>query len=311
MKVAVVSNPLSHQNRRAMESVRAVLRRHPDVPHVELAAFAALPDALRDFARRGVDLVAVNGGDGTVQAAMSLMLNEGIFDPSVALAAVPAGRTNLIALDVGGRGRPEQALARLLDGGGAPVPIERRVLSLTRAPGEAPVHGMFFGTAAFYRATEWARRRIEPLGAQRSFNVAVAVTLLLARSLLGRGDMTAGDRIRLDVGHGPVEGQHFVLVATTLHRLMLGLWPFWGPQGAGLRYTSIGAPPRRLACALLPLLRGRPRRWMLASGYASGMTERMSLELAMPVVLDGEIFAPEPGRPVLLEATRSLRFLRW
>jgi hypothetical protein len=295
-----------------LDEVRTLLRRHPAVGHVELAAIEELPAALRHFSAQGIDVLAVNGGDGTVQAAMSLMLNGPVFDRPVALAAVPAGRTNLIALDVGARGDPRRALARLLDGA-AGEGVERQVLSLTRAPGEAAVHGMFFGTAAFYRATEWARRRLEPYGSQRSLSVGLAIALLLGRSLLGqRGSdgIFAGDRIRLDAGPGPTEGEYFIIIATTLHRLILGLWPFWG-NGLGLRYTSIAFPPRHLARAAVPLLRGRPRRWMLASGYRSGMTERMTFVLAVPVVLDGEIFQPEPGNPVVLEANRSLRFLRW
>jgi hypothetical protein len=115
----------------------------------------------------------------------------------------------------------------------------------------------------------------------------------------------------LELDGQPAQPQDFLLfLATTLERLMLGLKPFWGEGNGGVRYTSVGFPPRSLWRALLPVIRGRPRPWMAARGYDSGRTRECRLSLQCPIVFDGEIFTPEPGTPVTLRADRRVTFLR-
>src|SRR3546814_4939599 len=73
-------------------------------------------------------------------------------------------------------------------------------------------------------------------------------------------------------GAAALAGARFLFFSTTLHKLMLGFWPFWGGEGsaAALRYLDIESPPRKLWRSLWRLLRGRPSAFMLANGYRSG-----------------------------------------
>ena len=60
-------------------------------------------------------MLAINGGDGTVQAALTELYNGHFGDDPPPVAVLPSGKTNLIALDLGARGDPIEALERLIE----------------------------------------------------------------------------------------------------------------------------------------------------------------------------------------------------
>jgi hypothetical protein len=66
----------------------------------------------------------------------------------------------------------------------------------------------------------------------------------------------------------------------------------------------------RLARALLPVLRGRPRPWMSARGYLSRGADAITIATREPLVIDGEFVQPEPDVPVLLRSDREAVFVR-
>ena len=317
MRIGVISNPRSRQNLHGMAAIGEVLARSPDVLHIEAGRPAQVAAALRDLARREVGLVVVNGGDGTVQATLTALFNEAMFERPPRLAVLPAGMTNLIALDVGLKGRRDRALARLIErsaAGDGLVESTRPVLALRYAADGPPVYGMFGGAAAFYRATLLGRNEVHALGAQRSVATGLALGLSVLQVLLrrhgGSSGLFRGDRMTIEVdGRARPEREYLLLLATTLDRLLLGLRPFWGGGAGRLRHTSIDFPPRRFARALVPTLRGRPRPWMADCGYVSGRADRMALYLTTPFVLDGEIFMPTPGVPLTLTADRRAVFV--
>jgi hypothetical protein len=302
-----------------MGSIRAVLQDYPETLHAEAARVADLESILGDFARREVDLVVVNGGDGTVHSALTELCNGDAFERMPAIAVLATGMTNLIALDVGLEGRPETALARLLDrvGAGADLTrVSRHLLSLTTGPQQPPLHGMFFGTAGFHQAVRIARKEVHPTGARGSFAFAMSLSLAIWRALSGRrsnqqGPLFQGQDMTIDLDGVRQSGErYFLVLATTLRRLIMGLMPFWGDGAGQIRYTSVAFPPVRLARALLPVLRGRPRPWMSERGYVSRAVDDIAITTREPLVIDGEFVIPEPDLPVLLRSDREAVFVR-
>jgi hypothetical protein len=311
--IGVISNPYSHRNLRDLAAVREVVVQHPAVAHVELEHMSALPVVLADFARRGIERVVVNGGDGTVQGVMTELLNSHDFARTPDLVLLPAGRTNLITHDLGLKGRPVDGLTRLL-AGAPPTVIDHPVLTLHPGGGAAALHGMFFGTAAFYRGTMLARAKYHPKGATGRGVVGLSLASSVLRALIRRGGedgIYRGDDMTLTVDGGAGrDGSYLLVMATTLDRLLLGVRPFWGHGSGAVRLTTIDFPPARLARALVPMLRGRPRPWMAAAGYDSRRASRVTIRSDCPMILDGQIVHPDPVEPALLEADRRLRFLR-
>ena len=110
-KIGLISNPGSQRNRRGLQEIRQVLAGNPDIVHVTTEARGELDEVLADFARRGVDLLLINGGDGTVQTVLTRLLEKRPFETPPYLAILPRGMANTTAADVGLRGnsrcRPE------------------------------------------------------------------------------------------------------------------------------------------------------------------------------------------------------------
>ncbi len=323
-RIGVISNPNSQRNRQdSLDGINAVLDDHPNVLHRKLRDFSELGDIVASFERAAVEVIVVNGGDGTVQAMLTELARRNDRNEAPKLAILPGGMTNVIARDVGLDGPPPKALARLIERLAADEGIEaptidqvtRPLIGLATGAGKPPIYGMFFGAAGFYRAVMLAQEKVRPKGVAGSLASAASLAHVLFRLLLGRTDgddrLYQGEVMTIDLDGDRGRAQpYLLLIATTLDRLILGLMPFWGTPGNALRYTSVAFPPRRLARALLPVLRGKPRPWMTDQGYRSGTVDDLIIDTKSPVVLDGEIYHPEPGCPIRLSGDRFQTFVR-
>ena len=89
---------------------------HKDIFHYEVEDVGQIGQALRTIARVKPKVLVINGGDGTVQAALTELHHGGHFGESPPpVAVLPNGKTNLIAHDLGAAGDPIEALERVLD----------------------------------------------------------------------------------------------------------------------------------------------------------------------------------------------------
>src|SRR4028119_791492 len=111
-RVALLSNPRSTGNRSLLPRVRAFCAEHQDIFHYEVEHADQIGQALRTIAQVRPKVLVINGGDGTVQAALTELYNGGHFgETPPPVAVLPSGKTNLIALDLGARGGALNALA--------------------------------------------------------------------------------------------------------------------------------------------------------------------------------------------------------
>ena len=129
MRIGLLNNLRAGRNDAQVESVLGFLRRHPDVLHVETNSADVVPEALADLARQEFDLLVVNGGDGTLQCALTEILENRAFDGRIPMIApLRGGRTNMSAGDLGSDKDPVRGFAALLDD------IERGNLSQRISP---------------------------------------------------------------------------------------------------------------------------------------------------------------------------------
>ena len=312
-RAAIIGNPLSRAGRESRARFGASAA---GLPRAEPASRGELRDALRGFAARGVDLLAVQGGDGTLREVLTA-LPDAFGDDPPEIAVLAAGKTNLAARVLGSAGMGEAALTRLLDAAERGT-LKRRLLPVLEVsrPGldvvesAPPLRGLLFGAAAFTEGKLLAERRLHRHSVHDAAAVALALAGIALRTGLDRGHaLRAGVPMAVAPDDRPKrEGRRFLLLATTLDRLMLGLRPFWGEGRGAVRWLDVLAPPRRLAAALWAGARGRPRSWMPAAGYLSGRAERLRIALDGPFVLDGEVFEPGPGG-LLLSAPDRVAFV--
>lgn len=243
---------------------------------------------LRRFARAGVDLVVIDGGDGTVREVVT-RLPEAYGGRIPRLAVLPNGKTNALALDIGSP--LGTSLEQLLASAHAGKPLKRRHCLEVVRPGQAlpERRGFLFGAGAFVRATELAQKN-HGLGFFDGAAIMVTIVGAAARTLLGgpTDPWRQGEPAVLSFASSH-ERQWFLVMASTLKRLPLGLKPFGEPR-EGLKVLAVEAPPRRLPQALPTVLSGKDAEWLTTYGYRR--EDRESFDLAFPgdFVLDGEIY---------------------
>ncbi len=316
-RLGVLSNPLSGANRRGLGPVRSLLDRFPAVPHHEVRTAEQVAAALRGFAREGVNLVAVNSGDGTVQAVLTSLLIQRPYRCLPVLALLSGGTTNMTSHELGLRGGRLAALGRLLawvnHGDGAAEFVARSVLKIRHPLRSDPICGMFFGAACIDKGIRFFHSRIHKLGLSGD----PAHVLIVARFLmaLARRDDSlvapASAAIRAD-GRQIGQGDYLLLMVSTLERLILGLRPFWGRGRRPLKLTAVGAGPRRILSALPAFVGGRETPGAEpVNGYLSLTADRIELALNGGFAVDGELFTSDRSHgPLVIEDGGRACFLR-
>jgi diacylglycerol kinase family enzyme len=309
---------LTGRNRRGLQSIRRVEAEHPWMPARDVCTPHDVRAALGEFARAEVDVVALNGGDGTIQAALTILLGpESPFERPPLLAALPAGTTALIAGDVGLPGRCAEGLRRLLAWAHAGSPeaaiVERPVLRMRAEDTPEPAFGMFFGAASILRGVEYAVTRVHPLGIRGELGAGLAFCRMLGRLARGRHERLSAISVEAAIDGGPPERRDcLVVLVTTLRRLFLGLRPYWGSEPGPLHYTAVAARPRHLLRVLPSLLRGRASRHGTPEhGYVSRNAHEIRLSVSGGFMLDGEVLGKRDGpETVVLDEGGRVAFVR-
>ena len=318
--VALLSNPRSTGNRALLPRVREYCAAHPDIFHYEVEDVDQIGEAIRTIAMVSPRIVAINGGDGTVQAALTELYSGGHFGGSPPpVAVLPNGKTNLIALDLGAEGDPLKALERVIElvesGRIEDHVIERQLISLDSGGESRPVLGMFLGGAYLADVMLYCRNRIYPLGLPNGLSHFLAAMLGLFAMVLGLG----GGRLPPKpepmtvslIRQGEFKGKFSLLIVTTLEKLLLSIRTSEAHGTNGnmkllATETSVGALFRMLGGAWRGTLGQRP-----LNGVHFEQGDEIRIEgKRSNVILDGEIFEAKGGRPIVLTSTQPVPFLR-
>lgn len=316
-RIALLSNPKSTGNLAQLSRIRAYCADHPDIFHYEVERVGQIADALRTIARVRPKMLVINGGDGTVQAALTEIHNGRHFgDQPPPMAVLPSGKTNLIALDLGVHGDPIAALERLValaQGDLAGHLVARELIALRRDGSERPVIGMFLGGAGLADTMLYCRNKIYPLGLPNGLSHALTAVALLFRMLSGlRASFLPPKASSLQVStgqSGSLTGRFTFLVVTTLDKLLLS-GEIRGSGKGALKLLAIEERPASVIRALLASLAGKLGRQPMR-GVHLHETDEISIEGdSSDVILDGEMFRAEAGKPIRLRPAHPLSFVR-
>jgi hypothetical protein len=297
--VGVIYNPRSHRNLGVDFDCGLT-------PHVHIAqpsARAQLPQALEDFVAKRIDLLVINGGDGTVRDVLTCGLT--VFgDNWPTIAVLPKGKTNALTVDLG---VPEDwTLQDAVDAFDHGSRVWRRPMTISARDQAEPgavsgVTGFILGAGAFAKATQ-AGQSAHKLGAFNSAVVAVTALWALAQSLFASraNAWRKGARMRIGLGAADAPMTHSghgdpamrqLLFASTLETLPAGIKPF-GALSKGLKLVAVDQISRRTT-ALVPLVvTGKLKRGLRERGIHQVAATQFSLSTEDPFILDGEAFPP-------------------
>jgi hypothetical protein len=318
--VALLSNPQSTGNRAILPRVRSWCATQPDIFHYEVEQADQISLAMASIALVRPRIIAINGGDGTVQAALTELYSGGHFpvgeEPPVAV--LPNGKTNLIALDLGAEGDPLDALKQVVGkarGQFGDHVVQRELISLQSGDGNRPVLGMFLGGAGLAGIILHCRHKIYPLGLPNALSHALAALSAIFSVVFGvNGGRMFPPAVRpmtLSLRKaGNLTGRFSLLIVTTLDKLLLNTETVGGERGGRMKMLAVdydrGSVFRLIRTALFGKLGEHDVRGL---HFEQGDELRIEGERSQ-VILDGELFEAVDGRPITLRSTRPVPFLQ-
>jgi hypothetical protein len=319
-RIALLSNPKSTGNIAKLARIREYCADHPDVFHYEVEHAYQIGEAMKVIARVRPRVLAINGGDGTVQAALTEIYNGGHFvgePPPVAV--LPSGKTNLIALDLGARGDPIEALERLIELARtddlAPYTVARELIALRHGDGgDRPVIGMFLGGAGLADTMLYCRERIYPLGLPNGLAHGITALALLMKLFLGmKASYLPPDptplKVSVRASDKPLTGRFSLLAVTTLEKLLLKS-ELGGKRNGSLKLLAVEEQPMSLIRGLAASLAGKLGRSPVRGVHFEEADEITIEGDSSRVILDGETFRAESGRPINLRPAQPLSFVK-
>lgn len=162
--IGIIANPHSKLNKRNPKRHEILSYIAGDQSHFKLTHnLQELREVAREFKEKKVQILGINGGDGTICHTLSVFIEEYGNEPLPKIAVLKGGTMNMLALNLCIKGKPEQVLYRLMEKYSSSQPMEtKKITSLKFSNGH---HGFIFadGTSAAF-LEEFYRNKTGALG---------------------------------------------------------------------------------------------------------------------------------------------------
>ena len=310
-RLGIITNVQAGRNRTRLERIRA-LSRATGGDSLEVEDLESIRAATRNLVEREVDLLAVNGGDGTAQAVITELMHGG--EPLPDIGILPGGTTNLSANDLNGSKSLEATLGALAGQAARPPETRPRVsrpLLRTHTAEMESQYGLFLGSGVFLRGMRHFRDHVGSKGLRGELAAGISVIRGLVGVARGRGDWNDSHPATVRFDDAEPWRQQIMVIATTLERLVLDLRPWWGEQAARIHLTAMRRSPRALLRSAPALMKGRRGPRLSAEhGYRSANVDGFVLQGSTGFALDGQVFPLSPDQGLDIRATEPVAFLK-
>jgi hypothetical protein len=310
--LAILSNRLSTQNRAAAGWLDDIIAGQAWIRRFDIDDITAIPGMLAECAAAGIGTVCVDGGDGTAGLVFSALINGRPYDTPPALALLPSGKTNMTAEAWSLVGDRREALAGVIArhaAGTLEQTVHEHPVLAVHEDGRPARYGAFFGAADVVDGILYCRRAIYPKGWPNTISHSAAIGVLLWKA------MTAGQKGGVVEVRGKdaddawqEDGRFFVVMATTMSRLLLGLSPQPVIGQGAVQYLSLRPGPRAVLSTVPGIVSKR-----VGPGAARTVrrTDTAAFTFAGAYTLDGELYEATADKPVTVDGSSTLRFIRW
>ena len=291
--IGVVVNPYAKANLRRQDRVHRLQEILGDDGWVEQTnGVRAIDDTAKRFRERGIDILAVCGGDGSYHCTLTGFRAVYKDAPLPMLLPLRAGTINYLADAIGGRrGKPEQVLARVVRDHRKGRTHETTERDLLRVNGREHGFLLSFGTAVNFLRIYYAMEQPGPLRA-----AALLSRLILSACVGSHISRAVFQTIEADVQVDglPVPFRQFTFFfAATVDRIALGFRPtYLGTRKPGYMHVLGGPiPATRLIRRALRIYRGFPT-------YEPQLYDNLARDLSIRFfrpqhyMLDGDILEP-------------------
>lgn len=284
---------------------------------VETETMEEIGGAMDRILSRGERVICLNGGDGTVQRALTRLVNRfGEAEDSLpVIFPLRGGTMNLLADHLGIKGSTPELLVRALrvvEKNGEPPSVKVPSLRVTRILGDRQEreYGFFFGHGAlyrfhrvYYRDTKGGPLAAASLFAKCAFGGATGLTRY--KDVFG---MTPA---RLVIDDFEMPGDRFTVVLAVIFKVVVITFDAFRDEGVGDFYVLATNVPFFRMVARLP-------RLLWAKGaeppypkeeFFNQRASRLFMECREGYSLDGEVFELEEPYTLTVERGPMVRIL--
>lgn len=317
-RIGMISNANSGANRKYLQQLNAIIAKQPAILHRITSSAREIPAVLEAFSTEAINILAINGGDGTTAEVFTQLLRHSAGQALPVFMLLPGGTTNMNVGDVGVRGDLRKAIRKvcawLEQDSHTPEIQQRSIIKVTPGDKALPVYGMFMGAGAIIQGIEYCHEKIHSRGVGNEIGPGLA----MARTVWGilrrdpRFIQPVSARVILDNPSETIEQRMLLLLVSSLERLFLGMRPYWGTESAGLHCSMIREDASHFMRTLPSLLRGQPtRRVTPQAGYRSHNIDALTLQMNATLTLDGEMYhIDEQTGPASISDGGKLDFIR-
>jgi len=292
--IGIVNNPRSRRNQRDPEiarHLRNVLDQDGEV--VDASTPDELDRAVERLRAARIDVLGVNGGDGTGHLVLSAFARAYGTEPLPRLLLLKGGAMNTVAHAHAIRGGAERILRRVLARlrVGLPLRTVERDLLRVEADGGPPRYGFIFGTGVVVTFLEAYYRCGHP-----SPVAAAALLIRAVGSAVANGRFAASlvrrERLRVTTdGDEWPDASYLTLAAASVPEIGFGFRVFarCDEQPGFFHAVGVHGSPMQIVRALPRIRRGRPWRRRVAQDEVA---RELSLEGDAPrYTIDGDLYA--------------------
>jgi diacylglycerol kinase (ATP) len=282
------------------------------IPCLRVQDREPIADALDALIDGGARVIAIAGGDGTIQGALTHLATVP-SERTPKLIVLGGGRTNLTPRDFGARGGPVALFQRALRPDAWLQPLRRRVLTLSQ-PGMAPVSGFFLaGALVDHLVRDCHAYRAAGSGPLRHGAPSTAWFLLrtAAQAMAGAYRYAPPTLAVQAPPLGDLSGPMPLLLCTTLDHSGDLLNPYARRGEGTLRLLAVRSDARAFWQRVPRIVRGRFTEQMnAAAGYLSGRCEHIEIAGLPSVSLDGQELELDSTMPLSIAAGPEFEFLQ-
>jgi diacylglycerol kinase (ATP) len=286
--IGIIANPYSKSNKR--DPGRSDLLGYILGQQGQLAVTRSIPhlyEVARSFKNSNIEVLAINGGDGTISQTLTAFHHVYRDEPLPRIYLLKGGTMNVLANNLGMRGSPERLLYQLVESFSAGrSPLSIKVPSLL----VDDLVGFLFADGLACRFLEgFYQNKSNAFGAFM-YTVRVAFSALF-QSALSRQILLDQSIILTPDSGPPINCKSGAIMASTIRRLPFGI-PFFHrvkKQSDAFEFMYLTKPASRLLRHLVPLILER-RAGYTPTRY-SQLAKSLAIDYGGPATfsLDGEL----------------------
>ncbi|MEL6349447.1 MAG: diacylglycerol kinase family protein [Myxococcota bacterium] len=307
--IGVISNPLSGRNRKnpgLMERLAYILGERGEMALPE--GLDRLEAEIQIFRDRQIDVLCINGGDGTIHQVMTKLFRVYGDDPLPQIALLKGGTMNTIARNVGVRLPAEDMLGRVVARYHAGAPFSTQTHNLLVINEQRA--GFIFGNGGIAHFLEeyYEGGNSSPIKAVRILARCVVSAILGTRYAT---DLFRYLTMKMTLDGEPLaRDQYTMLGISTVADLGLGFRPFYRVEANPdrLQLVGIGCPPLQMAASLPRIRLAMP---VLRDDVEDHIAAEIRLESSEPIsyTIDGDMYSGE--QTLRFRAGPRVRFIKF